>query len=197
MYFHCRTPHMNAAYTCAGRTPENDILEAVLEGLHVQALMAVELQRLWEEQHRGQAKNTAVMQKTLSGLREKHGQLCQQIKGLYEAFALGEIGKTEYLAAKAATVQQRDASAARIAELEAALETMGTNGGLQNGFVSTFGKYMEVEEITGEIVTEVLKEVRIYPGGRLEIIWNLQDELEKLVLALQGDCNEARIGRID
>ena len=56
---------------------------------------------------------------------------------------------------------------------------------------------MGVEEITGEIVTEVLKEVRIYPGGRLEIIWNLQDELEKLVLALKGNHNEARIGRVD
>lgn len=186
-YFYCRTPRQNAAYICAGRTPENDILEAVSEGLHVHALMAVELRRLWEEQHRGQEKDTAAMRKTLLELREKHGQLCQQVKGLYESFALGEISKLEYLTAKAAAAQQRDAASVRIAELEAALENTGLSGGLQNVFVSTFGKYMEVEEITGEIVTEVLKEVRIYPGGRLEIIWNLQDKLEKLVLTLQGD----------
>ena len=183
-YFYCRTPRQNAAYTCAGRTPESDILEVVSEELHMQALMAVELRRLWEEQHRGQEKDTVAMRKTLAGLREKHGLLCQQVKGLYESFALGEISKPEYLAAKAAAVQQRDAAAVRIAELETALENTGSNGGLQNEFVSTFGKYMEVKEITSEIVREVLKEVRIYPGGRLEIIWNLQDELEKLVLDL-------------
>ena len=149
--------------------------------------MTVELRQLWEEQHREQEKDTAAMRKNLLELREQHGQLCQQIKALYESFALAEISKPEYLAAKTAMAQQRDAAFARITELEAAIENMGSDGGLQNKFASTFGKYVEVEEITSEIVTEVLNEVRIYPGGRLEIVWNVQDELKKLVLALQGD----------
>ena len=187
MYFYCRTPRMNAAYTCAERTPENDILDAVLEGLRVQALMAVELRRLWEEQHRVRQKDTTAMVKSLSGLREKHQRLCQQISGMYESFALGEVSKAEYLAAKAAAVQHRDTVAARIAEIEATLENVGQNGSLQNSFVSTFEKYTEVEEITGEIVTEVLREVRIYPDKRLEIAWNFRDELEKLILDLQGE----------
>ena len=149
--------------------------------------MAVELRRLWEKQHQGQKKDTAAMRKALTKLRETHGRICSQIKGLYESFVLGEIGKPEYLSAKAAAVQQRDTAAARIAELEAALENAETNGGLRNEFVSTFEKYVNVDEITREIVTEVLKEVRIYPGERFEIIWNLRDELEKLILTLQGD----------
>lgn len=57
------------------------------------------------------------MKKSLAGLRETHQRLSQQVRGLYESFALGEISKTEYLAAKAA--------AARISELEAALENIG------------------------------------------------------------------------
>lgn len=185
--FYCRTPRINAAYTCSARTPESDILDAISEGLRVQALMAVELRLLWEEQHRERKKDTASMVKSLAGLREKHQRLNQKIDGMYESFVLGEVNKTEYLASKAAAVQQRDAIAARIAEIEAALENMGRDGSLQNSFVSTFGKYMEVEEITGEIVTEVLKEIRIYPGGRFEITWNFRDELEKLMLDLQGD----------
>lgn len=149
--------------------------------------MAVELRRLWEKQHQGQKKDTAAMRKALTKLRETHGRICSQIKGLYESFVLGEIGKPEYLSAKAAAVQQRDTATARIAELEAALENAETNGGLRNEFVSTFEKYVNIDEITREIVTEVLKEVRIYPGERFEIIWNLRDELEKLILTLQGD----------
>ena len=117
------------------------------------------------------------MRKALTELRETHGRICSQIKGLYELFALGEIDKPEYLSEKAAAVQQRDTAAARIAELEAALENAETNGGLRNEFVSTFEKYVNVDEITREIVTEVLKEVRIYPGGRLEIFWNFCDEM--------------------
>lgn len=64
---------------------------------------------------------------------------------------------------------------------------MGSDGGLQNSFVSIFEKYMEVEEIISEIVSEVLNEIRIYPDSRLEITWNYRDELDKLTLDLQGD----------
>lgn len=182
-YLYCQTPRINPAYGCTGRTLESGILDSVLEGFHAQALMAVELRRLWDERRRKQEKDTAAMKKTLSGLREKHGRLCQQIKELYESYALGKIGKPEYLAAKAAAVRQRDAFTARIAELEAALENTGASGGLRNEFVPPFEKHMEAEKITGEIAAEALKEVRVYPGGRLEIVWNLRDELERLVLA--------------
>ena len=100
---------------------------------------------------------------------------------------MGEISKAEYLTAKAAAAQQRDNTAARISELEAELENMGMDGSLRNGFVSAFGKYLEVEEITDEIAADVLQEVRIHPGGRIETVWNYRDELEKLILDLQGD----------
>lgn len=186
MYFHCRTPRNNAAFHCAGRTPENEILGAVAEGLQTQALMAVDLRRLWEEQHRHQKKDTAAIRKSLGGLRARHQQLCQQINGLYESFALGDTSKAEYLAAKAAAVQQRDVAAARISELEAELDNLNADGGLQNGFVSAFGKYLNVEEITSDILSDVLKEVRVFPGGRFEIVWNYRDELERLMLDLGG-----------
>ena len=129
----------------------------------------------------------AAVKKTLSGLRETHEQLCRQIHGLYEAIALGEIGTPEYLSAKAAAVKERDLIASRMAELKATLENAGADGSLQNEFVSTFGKYTEVEEITREIITEVLKDVYIYPDGRFEIVWNFRDELKKLILDLNGD----------
>ena len=67
------------------------------------------------------------------------------------------------------------------------LENTDKDGELINDFVSTFGKYIEVEEITSEIVAEVLKEVRIYPDGRFEITWNFRDELKEPILDLQGE----------
>ena len=158
----------------------------------MQAQMVVELQRLWAEKHRVKKTDMAAVKKTLSGLRETHEQICHQINDLYESFALGEIGKPEYLSEKADVVKQRDAIAARMAELKATLENAGTDGGLQNGFVDAFGKYTEVEEITSEIIAEVLKEVYIYPDGRLEIVWNFRDELEKLKLDLQGDDEDGK-----
>jgi site-specific DNA recombinase len=188
---------MNSAYTCRERIPEADILDTVSEGLRIQALIAVELSRLWEEQCQGRKKDIAATRKNLAGLREKHQRLSQQVSGLYEAFALGEISKAEYLAAKASAAKQRGDAAARIRELEAALENMGTDGSLRNEFVSAFGKYLEIEEITDEIAADVLKEVRVFPGGRIEIAWNYRDELKKLILDLQGDHQDGEEKSLD
>lgn len=187
MYFYCYTPRYNDSFACVKQVQGADILEVISDGLRVQAQMAVELSRLWEEQHREQKKDAAAVKKNLAGLRETHQRLSQQISGLYESFALGEIGKPEYLAAKTAAAKQRDDTAARISELEAALENMGADGSLRNGFVSTFGKYLDVKEITSEITAEVLKEVLVFPSDRFEIAWNYRDELEKLILDLQGE----------
>ncbi|MCI9002946.1 MAG: hypothetical protein HFG03_08985 [Oscillibacter sp.] len=112
-------------------------------------------------------------------------------------FVMGEVSKAEYLAAKAAAVRQRNDTAAQISELEAVLDNMGVDGSLRNGFISAFGKYLEVEEITDEIAADVLKEVRIHPGGRIETVWNYQDELKKLILDLQGDHQDGAQESLD
>ena len=74
---------------------------------------------------------------------------------------------------------------------------MNADGSLQNGFVSAFKKYLDVEEITSEIMADVLQEVRIFPGGRIETVWNYRDELEKLILDLQGGQQDEETKSLD
>lgn len=183
-YFKCQTPRMNTAYTCSGKILEADLLNAVSKGLQVQALTAVELKRLWEEREHEQKKDIAAIERKLNTLEDSQRQFCRKITSLYESFALGEISKTVYLAEKAAVVQQKDGISAKIAELKAVLENAGADGKLQNDFVSTFDKYVAIDEINKDIIDEVLKEVRVYSDGRLEIVWNYCDEYEKMVLDL-------------
>lgn len=59
---------------------------------------------------------------------------------------------------------------------------------LQNQFVVRFRPHLEAEikEITQEILSDLLKEIHIYPGGRLEIVWNYRDEYENMMLDLKG-----------
>lgn len=113
--------------------------------------------------------------------------VCRSREAYHRAWCGSVCSWSIYLAAKTAAAKQRDDTAARISELEAALENMGADGSLRNGFVSTFGKYLDVKEITSEITAEVLKEVLVFPGDRFEIAWNYRDELEKLILDLQGE----------
>ena len=186
--YYCRTNRISDIYACPSeRVPEADILEAVLDGLHVQAMAAVEMARIWEERHRQEKRDTAALRKNVATLREAHAKLKRQINDLYTSFGLREISKAEYLATKAVAIQQRDSAAERLAELEAKLENTGTDGELQNQFVSSFRPYVEAEigEITQEILSDLLNEVHVYPGGRLEIIWNYQDEYKNMILDLE------------
>lgn len=182
-YYICRTPRMTSAFSCTvERVPESDLMEALLNGLRAQALYAVEAGRIWEEQHRQYQRDTDEIRKTLSGLKEAQRQTESYIRELYENFALGEMDKAAYLAAKSAAAQKREETAARIQELEAELENTGADGKLNNRFVDCFQKYTEVEEITAEIVSDVLQEIVVYPDNRLEIVWNYSEDLEKLLL---------------
>ena len=74
---------------------------------------------------------------------------------------------------------------------------MSTDGNLQNEFVSAFKKYLDAGEITSEIMSDVLQEVRIFPDGRIETVWNYRDELEKLILDLQGGQQDGETKSLD
>ena len=182
-YYICRTSRVTDLFPCFNeRITETDIFDVLLIDLQTQAETAVELERLWKEKHQRKKDDISAMRKSLSRLKESLVQQKQQITKLYEQFGLGEISKEEYLAAKAAVNQQKDSTIAKISELETALENTGAGGNLDNRFVSSFQKYTEVQEITSEIVEDLLKEIIVYPEGRLEIVWNYREELNRMIL---------------
>jgi len=182
-YYHCRTPYVTSAYPCPQeRIPEEDILEIVLDGLHMQATAAVELKRIWEEQHQQEKTDLAIVRKKLAALREVNDKQERKSKELYEALAFGQMSRAEYLAAKTILSKQLDDTASQIAQLEAELDNTNKDGSLQNDFVSTFQKYTDVQEITSEIAADVLQEVLVYPYGCIEIVWNYQEDLDKLLM---------------
>jgi len=186
-YYYCRTPRVTDAYSCSDEwIAEQDILDSVLDGLRVRASAAIEMSRVWEEQQRQTHKDVNVMKRNVLALKESCDRQENRLRELYEAFALGNISKAEYLAAKAAMVKQRDETNRQIAKLEAALENTAPDGKRKNDFVSQFPQYAGIEELTQEIVSDVLKEIRVFPGNRIEIIWNYQRDFENILADLQG-----------
>lgn len=106
---------------------------------------------------------------------------------LYEKFAFGEISREEYLSEKQKTAEKKNEISGRMDRLEAELRNAGAEGRRENGFVDVFGKYAEIEELTADIIEDVLQEVLVYPDHVLHIVWNYQDELEKLLLDIGED----------
>jgi len=182
-YYLCKTPRVTDAYACpVEQVPEDDITDAVLEQLHMQALFAVDASHIWEEKHRLKKQDSGSIRKSISRLRQSCTVLENYIREIYEKTVFGEMGRDEYLKEKSAAVQKRDAIQIKIEELQAELQNAGADGKLENRFVDSFTKYTEVEKLTAEITADVLQEIIVYPDRRLEIVWNYRDELEKLLL---------------
>lgn len=182
-YYRCDTPRVTDAFSCPSQSiPERDMMEAILEGLRVMAATAVEWDQIWKQEQEKRRRGAVARLKAAATLKETKAQHERQLRDLYESFVLGEISKSEYLATKGVMLQKRNSAAERIAALEAELENTVADGGLENRFVTGFQKYTEIEEITREIVEDVLKEILVYPDGRLEIVWNYREDYEKLLL---------------
>jgi len=187
-YFYCGTPLVTDNFSCTTeRTLEEDVLSAIRDGLHTMAAAAVELSLVQEEQSRSQKKDISRLLGRLSALKEAAAQRKQQVKELYETYALGEMGRDEYLERKTALQNECDGILTEISNLEASIESTDTDGEQSCQLIERLKQYTDVQELTREIVEDVVKEVRIYPGRRMEIVWNCQDEFEKLADYFETD----------
>lgn len=42
-------------------------------------------------------------------------------------------------------------------------------------------QYQNVEELSPELMREVVRKIVVMPGNRIEIVWNFEDEISKIV----------------
>lgn len=183
--YYCRTPRVTDAWDCPTESvPESDIMEILTRELRVQAETAVEMELIWREIHSQRKRDAAPLRKSLTALKAELNRRDEEIGVLYESLVMGEMSAEKYLAVKASLTQGRNETAARIAEIEAELDNMNQDGGLDNRFVEAFKKYGGAEELSEETLSEVLDCVLVYPDNRMEIIWNFQDECERLLMEL-------------
>ena len=133
------------------------------------------------------------MRAELSRLAESCTVLDTHARDLYEKFAFGELGREEYLSEKRAAMEKKERVSARMEELEAELQNAGRDGRLENRFTDSFGKYTEVQELTADIIEDVLQEIVVYPNHVLRIVWNYQDDLKKLLLDIGMDEQNVKV----
>ena len=50
----------------------------------------------------------------------------------------------------------------------------------EDGLAIRLQSYLDVEQLTEDILDGLLEQVLVFPDGRLEIRWKFQDELERL-----------------
>lgn len=180
-YYDCRTLRVTDKFPCPPeKIPEQEIHGALLDSLRSMVQMAVDMDKLLREQQKEQMQDVAAMRRALSALQEQVSQLKRQAKGQYEAFVMGEIGKEAYLAAKAVSRQKEQILAEQISKLELSMEQVQLADSKKNGLAAQLQPYLNIEQLTEDILDDLLAQVLVFPGGRIEIQWKFRDELGRL-----------------
>ena len=179
-YYFCRTPGVTDKFPCPQeKFPEQEVFAEVLDSLRSIARSVVDMDKLFRELQKEENQDAAVMLQTLTSLQGQLSQIKRQAKTEYEAFVLGEMGKTEYLEAKAVFREREETLSVQISKLEASLEKSRMDNDSGARLADRLLQYTDVAEITLDILDNLLSQVLVFPGGKLEIRWQFLDEWER------------------
>ena len=175
--YRCSTHTYTDEYGCTGHgTEEADILDAVLEAVRTYARLAVRLEKVNAvRQERGRREKKDVGKKLIALQNEKL-RLDSRLQELYEGFVGGEISRETYLSQKSSIGERENEIAAETRKLE---QSVTENSPGQTEAIAKYIGYADVDELTEDMLNDLVKRVNIYPGDMLEVKLNFADELEE------------------
>lgn len=182
-YYRCTTHNRMDPDKCTGQTIRMDRLEkAVLTFLRTMVAVSVEYESLVEQIRRsGQRKTeSSHLQRTLQQQQTEREKCHRMMLGLYPDWKSGIISQEEYLTLKADLKGRLNTLDTSIAKLRQTAEQYAGNPEQENEFLAQFRSYHNFTGLTRPMLVELVKEIRIYEGGRLEIVLNFQDEMKAL-----------------
>jgi hypothetical protein len=157
----------------------------------------VEYEALAEKIRRSAQRKTESthLQKALEQQLSERDKYHRMMVGLYPDWKSGVISQEEYLTLKADLQAKLTTLDSSIEKLRQTAEQYAGNLEQENEFLAHFRKYHNFSQLTRPMLTELVHEIRIYEGGRLEIVLNFQDELQALTdyLELNRDALEEEV----
>lgn len=183
--YYCRTVRLGTQFDCSAKgILQADIHEMVVTLIRTYAAYAVSLEHLLllqKERIQAEKKQT---RRELAVLQSRKNQLEKYLQDLYENLIDGSIDKETYLSQKAGNVQKMQELNEQMTRLEKSSQNTTEQGG---AFIEKYQEYTELETLTNDIATDVVKRVIIHKDGGIEIELALRDELERLLTCLETE----------
>jgi hypothetical protein len=176
--YRCSTHTLTDEYACTGHgVDESDILDAILDAIHIYAKLAIRLNKLNAVRQERGKRERKDLGKKLIALQNEKLRLDSRLQELYEGFVGGEISRETYLSQKSSITEREQEIAAETHRLE---QSMADSTPEQNEAIIKYVGYAEVNELTADMVNDLVKRVNVYPDDTLEVQLNFADELEEL-----------------
>ena len=136
-------------------------------------------------------KEENTIQSEFLNLEKEHRRLRMQIEQaaaskiqFYEEYVKGTFSKEEFILKKQEETQKENELKERLDVVESQLgetKNLMENRTEQISDGQTLAKYRDVAKLTPELMRELIRQIIIYPDGRLRIEWNFCNEWEGVV----------------
>ena len=185
----CMTSCMTEVYPCpTERIAQADLLEIIQKNMREQVKYAVDSSQIWEERQR-HIENQEVLErdnseKKLCMLKQSHTRIENDIQELYEKFAFGELDRDAYVRLKKAALERYGNVSEQIEELQIKELELKMGHGKMNGRMEIRfeeNKISVIEKPMKDMIADVLRAVIVYPGKRVEVVWDYRDEFSASV----------------
>ena len=168
-YYYCITRRALTETPCKDVYLEEDKLEeSLLQAIRIQIQLA---QHGEDEQPDGQTEESILREKLQECQRTVEKCKARQAAA-FEDYAEGRIQKQEYLSRKKEISVQQEEAAREYAELSDRLAEAVSERGKET---VDLGRYDFVNELTREVLEELVKVVRVGEKDALEIVWNFKE----------------------
>lgn len=181
-YYYCESHQYIVNSSCTkDRISESRLIQTALSVIHTQIAAMLDMEQLFDKV-KNQSHNditalteqTRQLQAVLAKLR------ASKIKA-YEEYRDGILDRESYTNRKVDISKQIAESEARIAELEAALQSSYQKNVQPCSIIESFKRYEGFTELSKEMVDELIDSIYVYGSEAIEIVWNHMDEYIRLV----------------
>ena len=186
--YHCYTDKTKTGYGCSSDEWifESDIAAAVFAALKQQIAFADEARELLETKAKQLAPSVEKMQGEITRLQKLVEKSKTAKLTLWERFKDGAITAEAYHRDSEKAEAQIQSYLVKIPELEERIRGLEMETGRENLFVERFSKQVGIQELTRKVVEDFIHEIKVYAGGRIEVVFNFADEYERIVPLLGG-----------
>ncbi len=162
----------------------------VEEGIRVHIKLFLDSKMILERLNRTQREN-GNFQREIREAEKKKRRAEKMSASLYNDYADGLLGESDYLFAKEKYLKQAEVEGQRILGLQEMEKRYRTGCGGESRLEILVRKYKDFENLTEEIIQSFISRIFVYSDKRLEIVFRFEDEFEEMLKVV-----EERGGRI-
>lgn len=189
VYF-CRYSKSSEDSECTGKPISSEILQSALRSAFTQyylllstATEQIQQRNLWL------ANRKTELETEQAGLQEQKSQIVMDRAALYESYAEEEITKEAFLTQKPELEKQEQAIMQQLAEVRKKLTELSHRGEREYTELlekSTVVEQTRLENLSIPMIEEFLERMEVYNGERVEFVWKFRDEMQELLLPMEG-----------